>query len=89
MAYDMHSPLERHGGHTAALCQALLSPRVHPAELGLPHPARFEELEGVEGAGPPESPSSASLSADLEDLFDFWKLLFSFFFHLLIIIFIF
>ena len=75
----MHSPLERHEGHTVALCQALRSPRVHLAELNLPHPARSEELEGVEGPGPPESPSSASLSADLGDLFDFWKLLFSFF----------
>ena len=41
-----------------------------------------EELEGVQGAGPPESPSSASLSADLGDLFNFWKLLFSFLFFI-------
>ena len=72
-----HSPPERHRGDTATLRQALLSPRVHPAVLGLPCPS--EELEGVQGAGPPESPSSASLSADLGDLLNFWKLLFSFF----------
>ena len=33
----------------------------------------------MEGAGPPGSPSSAFLSADLGDLFNFWKLLISFF----------
>ena len=47
--------------------------------LGLPPPSGSEELEGVEGAGPPGSPSSAFLSADLGDLFNFWKLLISFF----------
>lgn len=47
--------------------------------LSLPHPSGSEELEGVEGAGPPGSPSSAFLSADLGDLFNFWKLLISFF----------